>query len=166
MPTSSGNRPAEVFGCPINNQSESAQNIRARHWCPFQNRRCDKKSRLIDFPFGVCSAEHSGEIPIICLHRFEEQGSIKGVSKVLEDVAAHYFGDLDNIVDFPEVRLLNVGNIDFVLVKHKPMRPEVEDFVSVEFQSDSTTSTDALVQGITDFFCKGIICEADPISLA
>ena len=84
----------------------------------------------------------------------------------MEDVAAHYFGDLDNIVDFPEVRLLNVGNIDFVLVKHKPMRPEVEDFVSVEFQSDSTTSTDALVQGITDFFCKGIICEADPISLA
>ena len=83
MPTSSGNRPAEVFGCPIDNQSEIAQNIRARHWCPFQNRRCDKKSRLIDFPFGVCSAEYGGEIRIVCPHRFKEQGSIKGVSKVL-----------------------------------------------------------------------------------
>ena len=31
------------------------------------------------------------------------------------------------------------------------MKPEVEDFVSVEFQSDSITSTGALVQGITDF---------------
>lgn len=151
MPTSSGNRPAEVFGCPIDNQSEIAQNIRARHWCPFQNRRCDKKSRLIDFPFGVCSAEYGGEIRIVCPHRFKEQSSIKGVSKVLEDVAAHYFGDFDNIVAFPEVRLPNVGNIDFVLVRHKPMKPEVEDFVSVEFQSDSTTSTGALVQGIRDF---------------
>ena len=151
MPTNSGNRPAEVFGCPIDNQSEIAQNIRAQHWCPFQNRRCDKKSRLIDFPFGVCSAEYGGEIRIVCPRRFEEQGSIKGVSKVLEDVAAHYFGDFDNIVAFPEVRLPNVGNIDFVLVRHKPMKPEVEDFVSVEFQSDSTTSTGALVQGIRDF---------------
>ena len=151
MPTSSGSRPAEVFGCPIDSQSEVAQNIRERHWCPFQDRRCDKKSRLIDFPFGVCSAEHSGQIRIICPHRFEEQGSMKGVSKVLEDVAAHYFGDFDNIVAFPEVRLPNAGNIDFVLVRHRPMKPEVEDFVSVEFQSDSTTSTGALVQGITDF---------------
>jgi hypothetical protein len=32
------------------------------------------------------------------------------------------------------------------------MKPEVEDFVSVEFQSDSTTNTGGLVQGIRDFF--------------
>jgi len=77
----------------------------------------------------------------ICPHRFEEQGSIKGVSRVLEDIALHYFGDFNNTVVFSEVRLPNVGSIDYVLVRHKPMKPEVEEFVSVEVQSDSTTGT-------------------------
>jgi len=69
----------------------------------------------------------------------------------LEDIALHYFGDFDNTVIFSEVRLPKVGNIDHVLVRHKPMKPEVDDFVSVEFQSDSTTSTGELVQAIRDF---------------
>ena len=149
---SPGNRPAEIFGYPVLNRSDEATHIRGRHWCPFQNTRCNKKSRLIDFPFGVCSAEHNGAVHIICPRRFDEQGSIEGVSVVLEDTAKHYFGDFDNIIAFPEVRLPKIGNIDFVLVKHKPMKPEVEDFVSVEYQSDSTTSTGGLVQGIRDFF--------------
>lgn len=152
MTKSTGNRPAEVFGYPIGNQSEEAQDIRERHWCPFVDRRCSKKSRLIDFPFGVCSVEHSGGIHTICPRRFEEQGSIEGVSRVLEDIAMHYFGGFNNTIAFSEVRLPNVGSIDYVLVRHKPMKPEVEDFVSVEFQSDSTTSTGRLVQGIRDFF--------------
>ena len=148
----SNNRPAEIFGYPVLNQSNEAISARERHWCPFQDKRCNKKSRLIDFPFGVCSAEHSGEVHITCPHRFDEQGSIEGVSKVLEDVSRHYFGSFDNVVAFSEVRLPNIGNVDFVLVQHKPMRPEVEDFVSVEYQADSTTSTGGLVQGIRDFF--------------
>jgi len=152
MAENAGNRPAEIFGFPIWNQSEEAQDIRERHWCPFLDRRCDKKSRLIDFPFGVCSVEHSGDVYAICPHRFEEQGSVEGVSRVLENIALHYFGDFNNIVIFSEVRLPNVGSIDYVLVRHRPMKPEVEDFVSVEFQSDSTTSTGGLVQGIRDFF--------------
>lgn len=152
MAENAGSRPAEVFGYPICNQSKEAQDARERHWCPFLDRRCDKKSRLIDFPFGVCSAEHNGGVRAICPHRFEEQGSVDGVSRVLEDIALHYFGDFNNTVIFPEVRLPNVGNIDYMLVRHKPMKPEVEDFVSIEFQSDSTTSTGGLVQGIRDFF--------------
>ena len=71
---------------------------------------------------------------------------------ILEDVALHYFGGFNNTIAFPEVRLPNVGSIDYVLVRHKPMKPEVEDFVSVEFQSDSTTSTGELIEGILDFF--------------
>ncbi len=152
MADNAGNRPAEIFGYPIWNHSEEAQDVRERYWCPFLDRRCDKKSRLIDFPFGVCSVEHSGEVHTICPRRFEEQGSIEGVSKVLEDIALHYFGGFNDTIVFSEVRLPNVGSIDYVLVRHKPMKPEVDDFVSVEFQSDSTTSTGGLVQGILDFF--------------
>jgi hypothetical protein len=152
MTNSAGNRPAEVFGYPIGNRSEEAQYARVRHWCPFIDRRCSKKSRLIDFPFGVCSVEYNGEIHTICPRRFEEQGTIEGVSRVLEHIALHFFGDFYNTILFSEVRLPNVGSIDYVLVRHRPMKPEVEDFVPIEFQSDSTTSTGELVQGIRDFF--------------
>ena len=156
-----GNRPSEIFGYPTWNQSGEARDARRRHWCRFQDRTCNKKSRMIDFPFGVCSATHGGGVRAICPHRFDESGSIDGVSRVLEDIASHYFGDFDNTVIFSEVRLPSVGNIDHVLVRHKPMRPEVDDFVSVEFQSDSTTSTGELVQAIRDF--SGHQCPILPV---
>ena len=151
MSTKPGNRPIEIFGYPIWNRTKEAQDARRRYWCPFQEVQCTKKSRLIDFPFGVCSAEHGGGFRAICPNRFEEQGSIHGVSKVIEDITLHYFGDSNNIIVFPEVNLPNIGNIDYVLVRHKPMKPEVDDFISVEFQSNSTTSTRGLVDGMTEF---------------
>ena len=147
-----GRRPAEIFGYPVENRSDTAQDVRRQHWCPFREGRCDKKSRLIDFPFGVCSVEYDGGIRTICPRRFEERGSIAGVARVLEDIALHYFGTTDNIVVFPEVRLPNVGNIDYVIIKHRPMQSTVDEFIAVEFQSDSTTGTGELVRGICDFY--------------
>lgn len=144
-------RPAEIFGYPVENQSAAAQDARQKHWCPFLEERCKKKSRLIDFPFGVCSVEYDG-IRTICPHRFEERGATAGVARVLEDIAVHYFGNTDNTVVFSEVRLPDVGNIDYVIVKHKPMQAVVDEFVAVEFQSDSTTKTGELVRGIRDFY--------------
>lgn len=152
MANNTGNGPAEIFGYPSDNHSQEAQRIRAKHWCPFLNSLCQKKSRLLQYPFGVCSVERQGEIYTTCPRRFEEQGAIEGVSRVLEDIALHYFGDFDNTLVFSEVKLPNIGNIDYVLVRHKPMKAVVEDFVAVEFQADSTTSTGGLVQGIRDFF--------------
>jgi hypothetical protein len=146
-----GNRPAEIFGYPIGNQSDEAKNVRERYWCPFVDKACNKGSRLIDFPFGVCSVELRSKIYAICPRRFEERGTIEGISRVLEDIALHYFGDFNNLIPFAEVRLPNVGTIDYVLVRHKPMRAEVEDFAPVEFQTDSTTGTGQVVQGLRDF---------------
>ena len=151
MPDSSSNRPAEIFGYPICNQTNAARTSRERHWCPFQNGKCTKKSRLVEFPFGVCSAEYGGEIYAICPRRFDENGSLEGTSKALEDVARDYFGDLKNVMIFREVKLPSVGIIDYVILRHKPLKPEVEDFVSVEFQSNSTTKTGALVEGMQEF---------------
>ena len=141
-------RPAEIFGYPIGNQSDAAQDARQKHWCPFQENQCDKK-------MGVCSVEYNGEIRTICPHRFQERGSTDGVSRALEDIAVNCFGNADNIVVFPEVGLPNVGNIDYVIVKHKPMQAVVDDFVAVEIQSDSTTGTGGLNRGVHDFN-KGI----------
>ena len=151
MPSKPNNRPAEIFGYPISNQTSAAKAARERHWCPFQDIECTKKSRLLKYPFGVCSAEYGGEVYAICPHRFDEKGSFDGVSKVVEDVARNYFGDLKNLMTFSEVKLPSVGRIDHVILRHKPLRPEVEDFVAVEFQSNSTTGTGALVRGMEDF---------------
>ena len=152
MTSNPGNRPAEIFGYPLHDRTKAAQNARQRYRCPFRGQPCDKKSRLIDYPFGVCSVEHGGGIRAICPRRFEQPDAVAGVSRALADISKHYFGSIDNTVIFPEVKLPNVGNIDFVIVRHKPMQAQVDDFVPVEFQSDSTTSTGKLVQGIQDFF--------------
>ena len=151
MTDAAGNRPAEIFGHPIEVRSTMAEQVRGEHECPFRNVRCDKKSRSLDVPFGVCSVHVSGEVRAICPRRFEEPGNLEGVPKVLEDIALHYFGNSDNVVVLREVRLPNVGNIDYVVVKHRPMSADIEDFVSVEFQSDSTTGTGALVNAFQEF---------------
>lgn len=151
MARSASNRPAEIFGYPIENRSAEAEEARRRHWCRFKDAPCNKTSRLIDYPFGVCSVEHYGEICAICPRRFEEAGSVAGIARILSDIAVHYFGDYNNIILFPEVSLPNIGTIDYVLVRHRPLRAEVDDFVAVEYQTDSTTGTGAVVQGLRDF---------------
>lgn len=147
-----GNRPTEIFGYPITNHSGEAVSVRERHWCPFRNSLCIKRSRLINYPFGICSVQYRGQICTTCPCRFEEQGTIEGIPRVLEDVALHYFGDFNNVIAFSEVKLPNIGNIDHLLVRHKPLKAEVDDFVAVEFQTDSTTGTGSLVRSLIDFF--------------
>jgi hypothetical protein len=44
-------------------------------------------------------------------------------------------------------------------VRHKPMKAEVDDFLPVEFQSDSTTGTGPLVQSLRDFMAGVNILE-------
>lgn len=144
------NHPAEIFGYFAGDSSPDAAQIRKKHWCPFAGAKCNKKSRLINYPFGVCTVLHNDALFAICPRRFEEKGAID-IPLVLENIAIHYFGDLRDLVLFSEIRLPNVGAIDFVLVRHKPMKAEIVDFLPVEFQSDSTTGTGTLVQGLTDF---------------
>ena len=120
MARSAGSRPAEIFGYALGDQSEAAQSARQRHWCPFVDRVCKKRSRLIDYPFGVCTAEYHGSLNAVCPRRFEEAGEA-GVARVLGDIAVHYFADLNNVVPFGEVKLPRVGTIDYVLIKHTPM---------------------------------------------
>lgn len=61
------------------------------------------------------------------------------------------FGTTDNVLLFEEVRLIGVGTFDFVLIKHKPISSQIEDFCIVEFQSNSTTGTGKLVNALNDF---------------
>lgn len=112
MAQNTGNRPAEIFGYPITNGSPAAQNACERRWCPFVDLKCNKQSRLIDYAFGVCSVKFRNDVCTICPRRFEERGTIEGIPRVLEDVALHYFGNFNDTIVFPEVRLPNIGTID------------------------------------------------------
>ena len=82
---------------------------------------------------------------IICPNRFLED------NLVFINICNSAFGTTDNVLLFKEVRLNDVGTFDFVLVKHKPISSQIEDFCIVEFQSDSTTGTGKLVNALKDF---------------
>lgn len=145
MPAQNAHHPVEIFGYPIDNMSAEVRESRSRHWCPFMDKRCNKQSRTISYPMGVCSVLHKENKIAICPIRFL-QDNIAFI-----DVCNEIFGTTNDVLLFREVGLRDVGNFDFVLVKHKPLSSEVEDFCIVEFQTDSTTQTGKLVIALKDF---------------
>ncbi len=140
--------PSEIFGHYWLNKSAGSIADRKKHYCPFQNSKCFKKSRLIDIPFGVCTAHYDGADLAICPRRFLENNI------VFRDIALHYFKSLNDILIFSEIGLKGIGNFDFVMIKHKPMSSEIEDFVVIEFQTGQTTSTGKLVDAFRDYIQK------------
>ena len=141
--------PSEMFGYPHSNKTSRADHARTKHWCPFVDKVCYKQSRLIKYPFGVCSAHVNGNEIALCPRRFLDDHT------VFTDIAQHHFKTVHDILVFPEIRLEDVGSFDFVMVKHKPMTPEIDDFIAIEFQTGQTTGTGKLVQGLKDYV-KGI----------
>jgi len=137
--------PNEIFSYPIEDKSEEARKAVREYYCRFLEGKCDKQSRTINYPMGVCSVNHSRTKPIICPHRFLEN------NLVFKNACGSAFGTINNVLLFSDVKLSNVGSFDFVLVKHKPISNKVEDFCIVEFQSDSTTGTGNLVKALKDF---------------
>lgn len=137
--------PNEIFTYPVESKTAQSKNAVKKYYCRFLDNKCDKQSRTIQYPMGVCSVNHSKNKIIICPYRFLEN------NLVFKDVCKTAFGDTNNVLLFSEVKLDNVGSFDFVLVKHKPISSKVEDFCIVEFQSDSTTGTGKLVEALKDF---------------
>ena len=141
--------PSEIFGYPHSNTSRKAKDVRAKHWCPFVDKVCYKQSRLIDYPFGVCSAHVNDDEVALCPRRFLDGHT------VFTDIAQHHFKTVNDILVFSEIRLENIGSFDFVMLKHKPMSTEIEDFVAIEFQTGQTTGTGQLVRGLKDYLGGG-----------
>lgn len=137
--------PNEVFSFPTEATSKEAKNAVKKYFCRFLDEKCDKQSRTIPYPMGVCSVNHSGNKAIICPHRFLEK------QIVFNQVCNEIWGNANNVLLFSEIKVENVGSFDFVLVKHKPISNKIDDFCIVEFQSDSTTGTGKLVEGLKDF---------------
>jgi len=137
--------PVEVFGYPTDVTSTQAMAARERYWCPFADQECNKKSRLITYPMGVCSVLYGDKAIAICPRRFLQD------STVFRDVADLYFNTRSDLLLFSEIGLRGVGTFDYVMVKHKPLSSDIEDFVMIEFQTAQTTGTGKLVEGLKDF---------------
>ncbi|HUW13942.1 MAG TPA: NotI family restriction endonuclease [Anaerolineae bacterium] len=140
--------PAEVFGYPVDIHTREAAQCRTNHWCPFLDQQCDKKSRLIDYPMGVCSVEYEGDVVALCPNRFLQKKT------VFRDIAAHHFGGLDNLVVFNEVSVpgaAHLGRFDYVIARHEPLGMRIDDFVATEIQTAQTTNTGRLVRALQDF---------------
>lgn len=132
--------PAELYGLPITNTTPKAQTIRQDQWCPFINAKCHKKS-------GVCSVQHQTNTIAICPSRLRQN------DLVFQNIANDYFKTQDNILIFSEVNSgdTRVGSFDYVMVKHKPLSSQIEDFVVVEFQTADTVSTGKLNLALKEF---------------
>ncbi len=139
------NYPAEVFGWPVDSNDAEALDHRSRYWCPFVGEACSKKSRLIDYPFGVCSAFHSGKLIALCPKRFLQNNVI------FNDIADKHFGARENLIVLPEVALPDdSGTCDFVMLKHETMSTKVLDYAVIELQTADTSGTGQLVQALRD----------------
>lgn len=123
----------EVFGFPIENESERAKRYRENKLCPYNNivSNCTKNS--IEFPLGVCSLNSKGKQVIICPIRFREDWII------ISDAANFIFDKKATWTHVGEVRLKDkhgksAGNIDYVLVSYDE-KGRVVDFGSLEVQA-------------------------------
>lgn len=123
----------EVFGFPINNETERTFRYRENKLCPYNNivSNCTKNS--IEFPLGVCSLNHKGKQVIICPIRFREDWII------ISDAAKFVFGEKATWTHVGEVRLKDkygksAGNIDYVLVSYDD-KGRVMNFASLEVQA-------------------------------
>jgi hypothetical protein len=123
----------EVFGFPVENESDRATRYRDNKLCPYNNivSNCTKNS--IEFPLGVCSLNHKGNHVIICPIRFREDWTI------ISDAANFLFDGKATWTHVGEVRLKDkhgksAGNIDYVLVSYDD-KGKVLDFGSLEVQA-------------------------------
>ncbi len=137
--------PVEIFGYNIHSEKAGLKKKHDKYLCPFVNEKCNKQSRLIKYPMGVCSVRFNNETIALCPRRFLQDKT------VFKDIADRYFHTRNDLVIFSEIGLPHIGTFDFVMVKHKPLSSEIEDFVVIEFQTGQTTGTGQLVQGLKDF---------------
>ncbi len=124
---------AEVFGFPIENQTEQASRHRSLKLCPYNNKvpNCTKDKAAA--PLGVCSVLENGKAVVTCPVRFREDWLIA------EDAASFFFPKDANWTSLTEVRLKDIngesaGNIDVVLVSYDK-NGELRDFGALEIQA-------------------------------
>lgn len=122
----------EVFGFPIENQTDQANRYRRKKLCPYNNKVPNCTKDKAQDPLGVCSIIHNNGCVITCPIRFREEWLI------VDNAANFFFPEDQNWTSLTEIRLndangQSAGNIDFVLVSYDD-RGRLTDFGSLEVQ--------------------------------
>jgi len=122
----------EVFGYPIQNQTERALRYRGGRLCPYNNKVPNCTKDKAQNPLGVCSIIHNSNLVITCPVRFREDWLIA------EKAAEFFFPKNNSWTSLGEVRLndangRSAGNIDYVLVSYDSSGKLI-DFGSLEVQ--------------------------------
>ena len=125
---------AEVFGFPIQNESNRAVHFRKNKLCPYGNIVPNCTKDKVEAPLGVCSVLCGDYSKVItCPVRFREDWII------VENAAKFAFGDNADWSSLSEIKLLDsdnqsAGNIDYVVVRYDRLTGKILDFASVEVQ--------------------------------
>jgi hypothetical protein len=132
--------PAEILGFSSSDRSSILHAQEQGRMCPFMRSACTKEN-------GVCSVYYGGRPIAICPNRLLEDNT------VMRDIAREHFETEHDLLVFREVYsgARDLGSFDFVMVKHKSLSDEIEDFVIIEFQTVDTTNTGKLNQALRDF---------------
>ncbi len=133
----------EILGQPA---SQMTNPVNADYQCPFCNSKCIKRSQRLEGPFPVCMVYRNHKLSdktikepvIVCPKRFYE-------ADLFKDVIKHAWIDYNpsNPKFVHEIRMGEVGNVDFVVVDVgiTDSRPEIRNFISVELQAVDITGT-------------------------
>lgn len=124
---------SEVFGFPVDNDSQEAERYRQNRLCPYNNKvpNCTKDSATD--PLGICSIFHGEELAITCPVRLRQDWMIA------EHAASFFFPFGTKWTTLLEVRLKDkhgksAGNIDVVLVSYDEDE-KITGFGALEIQT-------------------------------
>ncbi len=123
----------EVFGFPVENQTDQANRYRENRLCPFNNKVPNCTKDKANDPLGTCSIRSGQDFVITCPIRFRQNWIIA------DDAARFFFPPKTSWTSLTEVKLKDkngksAGNIDVVLVSYDD-RGQVIDFGALEVQA-------------------------------
>lgn len=123
---------AEIFGFPVNNETDLAKYYRENRLCPYHNRFPNCTKCKADNPLGVCCINHGEDKVITCPSRFREDW------RILHDAASFVWPKGTKWTSLPEIKLVDAegqsaGNVDYVIVSYDD-DGQITDFASIEVQ--------------------------------
>jgi len=142
----------EAFGEVFSSPRALARFQNRNFTCPFDSRIeiCDKPNRG-EFKYGNCTVKVGQSKRIICPRRFYEDNF-----RILRDIKNFIFPNINSPINcYDEIRIskettdrdrFTYGNLDWILINSN----NPNDFCGVEIQTDATTGTGKIKEGIED----------------
>jgi Restriction endonuclease NotI len=135
-------RPLELYGM----RTSLPAPVPDTDQCPFRGAKCVKQRKSDSSKtIGTCIVGADGKPQLICPFRMRE------TNQVFIDVTYLLTGDIAEVMVIPEIKLGQLGNVDFLVVG-LDHTGNVVDFLGLELQTNDTTGSGPLYDARNDFF--------------